>query len=314
MRHVKRMRTIRPALSPPTTCWIAACAVLCLAGDVCAQDAFAKAASAQAIEGFSQPFRIAKLAASTSGVLETRHVAEGQPVKQGEAILSLNASVAERALEIARAAVEAKGELAAAEAEYSLRKERLLAVRKLTTRGHATDDELRRTQAEYNLAAAALQTVNERRLIRELECAKLEAELAAYCVRAPFDGVVTKFHKIEGEFVGPGDVAVCTLAELTALSAEFLMPREAARRFRLGRSAKVHFLESERQAVGNVCYVSPFPEGETGMYFVRVRIDNRAGSFSAGQRCLLAPAEESSMERQAAGGPQLRPRKGPRLQ
>lgn len=300
MQPIEWIKMTPSKLWPLATISVVFCLTLVLAIDV----------RAQQIEGFSQPYRIAKLAASTSGILRDRHVSEGQQVKKGQPLLSLDSSVTEMALQIARATVDAKGEYAATEAEYKLREERLLALRELKVRGHATDDELRRAETEYELAAAHLQTVKERRHIRELECAKLEAELATYCVRAPFDGVVTKIYKTAGEYVGPGDVAVCTIAELTTLTAEFLVPRDLAQRYEIGSSASTHFLESNVVAAGEVCYVSPFPEGETGMFFVRVRVDNQHGLLSAGERCLLLPGQFPTAERQATRSPASHSRKG----
>lgn len=264
--------------------------------------ALAAAVRGQAIEGYSLPYRVAELAAPTAGIMQVRHAKEGQHVQNGQTLFSLDASVTKAALAIARANLEATGDHAAAEADYRLRKDRLTTLRKLTTRGHATDDELRRTQTEYELAAANLQAANERKHIRELECAKLEAELAAYSVTAPFDGVVTQFHKSLGEYIGPGDFTVCTLAELTTLSVEFLVSRSVSKRFPTGTKATTYFTESNVHAGGEVCFVSPIPAGETGMFILRIRVDNPRLSLSAGERCVLVDEQKPLELQQASHG------------
>jgi hypothetical protein len=74
---------------------------------------------------------------------------------------------------------------------------------------------------------------------------------------------------------------------LNALSVDFLAPRGRQENVIVGSSATVEFIESRRRAEGVVYYVSPFPDGETNTYTVKVRVANHDGELNAGERCRL---------------------------
>ncbi|MEM9658905.1 MAG: efflux RND transporter periplasmic adaptor subunit [Planctomycetota bacterium] len=240
-----------------------------------------------AIEGFSQPYRVAEIAASTTGIIERRLVPEGQRVVADQPLMQLESSVQDAMLQIAEAAMESEGELQSARAAHQLRQERLVAIRELASRQHATQDELRRALTEAELAQAELKAAQERKLVRKLEYDKLAAQAALYRVKAPFDGVVARFHKQCGEYVGPADPVVCTLVELTRLSVNLLVDRTQMQGIELGRQAELWFIDAGRAAKGQIYYISPYPDGETGTYVVKALVDNSEGAFAAGERCRL---------------------------
>ena len=116
---------------------------------------------------------------------------------------------------------------------------------------------------------------------------KLRLESENYCVAAPFDGVIVDFLKQQGEFVGPSDPTVCILAELSTLSVEFLVPRRHREGLKVGDEIEVHFVDSGRRVPGSVYFISPFPNGETNTFEVKVRVRNDNHELNAGERCQL---------------------------
>lgn len=239
------------------------------------------------IEGFSKPNRISNLATATSGIIEEISIEEGSPVSKGQCVLKLRNHVHQQLLKIADLSKQAVGERDAAKAELKSATHRVEIIRQLSQHGSATPDELLRAETEYELALANVTAIEEKLLLREAEYEKLTIEAANYCVEAPFDGVIVEFMKEQGEFVGPSDPTVCLLAELNTLSVEFLVPREHRTGLELDSVVEVHFIESGIRVAGHVYYISPFPNGETNTYAVKVRVQNESRQLFAGERCQL---------------------------
>jgi RND family efflux transporter MFP subunit len=250
--------------------------------------------TSHAIEGFSHPYRSAQVAAFTSGVVKQWLVDEGDAVVAGQPLVKLDDHIHQALVAMAQAAVAAHGERALAESEQKLRKQRLDAIEQLAEKGHATPDELHRVESEWQVAAARVLAAQENHLMRELELEKLKSQLRLFTVVAPFTGVVTKIHRLAGEYVGPVDPAVCELAELTSLSARFLAPDESIGNLSSGDTVEVRFVASSTTVTG-VATVSPYQDAETGMRSVHVKIENHEGNLAAGVRCrLLLPGHSTA--------------------
>ncbi|WP_417730944.1 efflux RND transporter periplasmic adaptor subunit [Rosistilla oblonga] len=256
------------------------------------------------IEGFSQPFRSARVAASVTGIVDVRSVDEGSEVSKGDCLVKLDSSVHQKLIQISRTAMQARGELATAQAELAARQTRLQRIETLADRQHATPVELLQAREQVALAEANVLTVEEKQLQRKAEFNKLTAEADQYCIAAPFDGVIVQFLKEEGEYVGPVDPQVCELAQLNVLSVNFLVPRERRPEIQVGSQATVHFVDSNRRARGSIYFVSPFPDGETNTYTVKVRVDNDDRLLNAGSRCHLLDLN-ADPNAHAADQPQL---------
>lgn len=243
--------------------------------------------SVEIIEGYSQPRRISSLATSTNGIIQELMATEGAPVKQGECLVQLNDGVHRQLVKIAELRVRARGELEAAEAELKSNRHRLKIISGLAKQGSATPDELLRTESDYELSQANLKSVQEQLALRTAEYEKLRVESRNYCVEAPFDGVLVEYLKQKGEFVGAADPAVCIVADLTELSVEFLVHSRYRKHLGLNLPVEVHFVDSGKRVAGIVYYVSPFPDGETNTYKVKVNVPNHDYALNAGERCQL---------------------------
>lgn len=259
----------------------------------CSGTAFAQTVSFEnrlPIEGYSQPGRLATLAAATSGIVAERVAREGGSVKRGDVITRLDATIHNELVELARIAMDSKGENAAARADLQSSLSRLQRIEALSNRSHASEVELMQAQEQVAAAEAGMLVVQEKQLQRKAEHQKLLAEANLYAIKAPFDGVLVKYTKQTGEYVGAADPSVCVLAELDELSIEFLVPRPRRKEITLHSDATVLFTDTDQNATGKVVYVSPYPSGESNLYTVKVRIDNKARNHDAGMRCQLVSA------------------------
>jgi len=161
--------------------------------------------------GFSEPYRTVRLAANDAGIIAELHVREGSRVQRGDLLATLDMTVHDTLLQIAKAGKDAEGEVHAAKAEQELRAHRLRLVKQLFADKHATDDELWRAQTELSQAEATLRAAQEKKTLRSLEFDKIAAQIESRRLRAPVAGVITSIHKQPGEYVGPTDPVVMTL-------------------------------------------------------------------------------------------------------
>lgn len=224
----------------------------------------------------------------------SRDVAEGEPVREGDCIAQLDHRVHNEKLELARVAKESLGELQIAEAEFEASQTRLRRLEDLAKRRHATEVEVLQAREALRVAQATIQRAKDRLSQQEADYQRLKVEADQYFVKAPFDGVVVEFSKQVGEYVGPGESVVCTLADISQLSVEFLVPRAYRDRLAVGDEVSVVFTVASRVELGRIIYVSPFPNGETNTYKMKVLVDNESRELSAGERCLLQEVDKAS--------------------
>lgn len=256
---------------------------------LCATAAPLDAASPGQNEGFTEPYRLVHLAAAEAGVIERLAVREGSRVEVGEVVAELDQSVLAASLEVARVIKDSRAALAAAEAELRLAETRFAQYERLAQASHATPEELERVRLERELAHGRVKAAEESRAVKAAEFRKIEAQLDRRRVRSPIDGVVIELHKQVGEFVAPTDPQVMTVAQLDALRATFSVPLATSRQYAVDQAVRVQIAANPGPAEAVVEFVSPVTDARSGTVTVKVRIDNAAGRYRSGERCLLLP-------------------------
>jgi RND family efflux transporter MFP subunit len=242
------------------------------------------AAGVSNVTGVTSAFRHATISAEVAGRVVERHVEPGRVVKQGDPLVSLDATQATIALEEARANVAARrADLSDAERQ----RDRGDVLRKSDTMSERQHDSLRfgldRSRAEISLAQAAL-----RRAQKALDDA---------VVRAPFDGTVEEVSVQVGDYLAPGTpvsmlvdfTRVRVRAGVTANEADTLLPGMKARLSvpALGGLER----DVEVQSVGKLA------DAKTGTYPVELWLDNEDGRLRAGmvaQVHFAAPEDEAT--------------------
>lgn len=255
------------------------------------------ASRASEIEGFTEPYRNINVAASEMGLLVTLDVREGDRVTAGQMLARLDQTVLNRTLEIARAAMDSSGRLEAAKADKRMHQESLEQLQQLRSRGHASQRELDRAQAQTDIAVARLKEAQEDLAVRALEYARARAQLQERCVVAPIDGIVTQVYKEPSEFVSPNDPNVVKIVQLDPLLIVFSVPIAEAKD--LARAQTVQVRRGERSIQGTVEFVSPMADAQSGTVHVRVRIPNPGESIPGGVSCHLVLPDDAARHNKA---------------
>lgn len=243
--------------------------------------------SGDAIHGFTEPYADISMAASEMGTLAKVLVTEGDVVKAGQLLASLDDAVLKASLKVAAAGMKAEGELLTATTQLKLKKVEAEKIARLFERNHASQQEVDRVNGEVSIAEARIQSVREDLEIRRLEYARIEAQLQQRQVRSTIDGVVVDVAKDHGEFVSPSDPVVARVVQLDPLLVYFSLPNEKRGAVTEGQQVSLKVRAATADARGIVEYVSPTADASSGTFRVKVRLPNGDQRWHGGEKTEL---------------------------
>jgi RND family efflux transporter MFP subunit len=244
--------------------------------------------AAPPVEGFLEPYKTIDVAASESGIIDALEVIEGQSVKKGQALAQLDQDVHKAAVEIARRSAEARGQLNGAQSELNLVSSRLKKLQLLRQKDHATPEEISRAELDVATAEARVLIAKETLEIRSAEFERYRIQLERRTVRSPIDGIVIVLHRDVGEFVSPNEPVVASVVQLDPLIATFSIPIGAVAELELLKSLSLKVSSTGQSIEGQVDYIAPVMNPQTGTVTVKVRVPNPKGKLRSGEKCLFS--------------------------
>ena len=204
-----------------------------------------------------------------AGILRDTHFEEGQPVKRGDLLFTIDDSKLNRQLRERNAALEeAKARMEKAEKTA----ERISKLYKRHTVSEERWDqavtEVEAARAEVSRLSAALELTRER--FKDTR------------IRAPFRGVVSKRHVDPGDYVRRGQVMV-TLYDTENLEAEVKVPERHMHRVQSGQKAELRIPAFPKSVFsGRVRFVSPAVAEHTRDFLVKVSVENSERKLKPG--------------------------------
>jgi RND family efflux transporter MFP subunit len=264
--------------------------------------ASALAATQDPIEGFTEPYHDVDVASSEMGVITKVFVVEGDRVHAGQLLAQLDDSVLRATLEIVKCELSAEGRLRSAEAELELQTDLLDRLRGLLEQKHASMQEVARAASQKKVLAARVQTVNEELTVKSYEMRRIERQLDQRRIVAPIDGIVTRVPKQVGEFVSPGDPVSAKVVQLDPLLINFPVPLSLAHDLKRGTKVNVH-VEGNGTHEGEVEFVSPTADGQSGTTRIRVKLANPGEQIACGvpSQLVIQPQSASELPKTTAG-------------
>lgn len=219
--------------------------------------------------------RTAHVTPRAAGAVAEVNATLGQRVRRNE-VLALVASADVAAGRAALATAEAR--LAYARQVHAT--ERTLWVERISAR-----QDLRR--AEQDLAEADIAREAARQQLRALGADRAAGGASGadtsnvLQIRAPFDGVVVEKHITLGEVVG-ADTRVFTVADLSTVWADVVVPARDLGIVREGTGAVIRSIASDTTAPGKVSFVSALVGEESRSAKARVVLDNPGTAWRPG--------------------------------
>ena len=185
-------------------------------------------------QGVVKPSKEVLIAAEIGGVLKEINVDEGHFVTKGQAIVQIDDSLQQVALEAARMQAQSQAELKNAklvldEAQISLER-----VETAFRKDAANEWEVRQSKLERDQAEAGVEAAQDQQKLAEIQLKMEQEKLERYKIRAPFDGQVTRLLFEEGATVAQDEDLVLLLS-LNPLEAELHLQADLLDKLQTGR-------------------------------------------------------------------------------
>jgi multidrug efflux system membrane fusion protein len=222
------------------------------------------------IFGTVQAYASVEVKAQITGILDKVHFTEGQPVKKGELLLSIDPREPQAALKLAQANLQKdEAQLRNAEKEAARQRE-------LFSKGFSSQDEYDKstTLVETFLAAVAADKA-------AVENAQLRLD---YCsIRSPIDGCIGSLHVHQGNLVKENDVSVVTINQTDPIYVTFSVPEQylpAIQKYKEANNLDVRAIqpyEKGEPARGTLSFVDNAVDSNTRTIRLRATFLNKDG-------------------------------------
>ena len=234
------------------------------------------------LQGIAKAKLDALLRLSDQGTVTAIHVKEGEWVKAGAPLLSIDDSTARAAMIVAKASAEAHA--ASDQAELAM-KQALTIVTRTRIALHANASSEFELQSKENLldqATAAYELQIEQRKQAQAQLVLAEEQLKKRTLHAPFDGRVIQIHVGLGNTIDPTQVAA-HVAKLNELEVEMHLPVSLFKTITAGETRELRAAAPVNAIVhAKVVYVAPVVEPTSATFRVVFSIDNETLALPAG--------------------------------
>jgi RND family efflux transporter MFP subunit len=245
---------------------------------------------AETMEGIVTPYRVIEVAMPESGVIHTSNLKEGESVKKGDTLVSLDNRLLDASLKVLEARMNSTARLVAASARLALLVKRLVTLQELAARGSAQSDEVDKAQSDVDIAKAEVLAERESQAIAKLKYDELREQIARRTLVSPIDGVVIHVARDRGELVSANQSVVAHIAELDKLHVVSHVAKNLAAELTIGQAVDV-LLSDGFKHQGNIEFISPVADPRSGTIQIKVVLDNANGELKSGLRAELSLAE-----------------------
>jgi len=221
----------------------------------------------------SKPSQKRELTITIRGTISQVPVKEGDTVKEGQLLMAEDDRVEQKELE--RLQIEAQSQIAvqAAMAELKVKEADLTNVENMYKNNASNETELRKAQAEAEVAQLQVEKARQDLELKKKEAEKQAAVLELMRRVSPIDGVVAKLEVGVGEVVDPTK-PVCTVVRNDPLWVEAYVPIGVAAQLKVGQKMQARYPEQEQWLEGEVNFLSPVADDRSGMRLIRLQLPN----------------------------------------
>lgn len=243
--------------------------------------------SGNSMYGVARPVRAAEMPSLVHGLITKVHVQEGDDVKAGQLLVSLDDRMPRAAVAVAQVAASRKAVLNQAKAQLKVAKARLGRMQEAFQAQASSSFELEASQAEFEKTKSVILAAEEEQAAAAATLELRKAELERYSIRAPFDGTVVQIHSRVGSTVDPSKVVI-DVADLSELEAELFLSVEM-----YGKVKTASALQFEANApvnqrlTGRVVSVSPVINAASKTFRTVVGFPNKDSLLPAGFSIVL---------------------------
>ncbi|MHB1156799.1 MAG: efflux RND transporter periplasmic adaptor subunit [Phycisphaerales bacterium] len=241
-----------------------------------------EAPPAAAWRGMAMPAKQATLNAPVDGNLAATAVSEGQRVRAGDLLITMDDGVQQAVVRAAELKAGAAADLDRAKLELEearITLDRLIEAQKNRA---AQEWEVRRAALQRDIAQVAVVKAGEDRKLAEAELQLEQQRLARFKLTSPWDGIVVRVLVKPGATLSRSD-AVLKLVALDQLEAEIYVPAEQFSKVKVGRVyALAAGVPVNRDVEAKLKFADPVIDPASQTFRCVFAIDNADLSLPAG--------------------------------
>jgi RND family efflux transporter MFP subunit len=220
------------------------------------------------------------------GLIHTVPVERGDWVTKGQVILTLESSLEEATVALAKAKAEAEAVLKSSQLKVGFSSRNLERALDLIKNNSIAQHDVDQAQTEKELADVSYQEASENKRLAKLELNRAMAVLNLRTIRSPINGVVVD------RLLSPGELArqtpVMKLAQVDPLRVEVYVPLSLLGKLKTGMKADVR-PEGKGQPTyqAMVVVVNRVVDSASGTFGVRLEMPNSNKAIAAGLACTV---------------------------
>ena len=232
------------------------------------------------------PYDEISIGTPVEGLIQTVPVDRGDWVTKGQVIVTLESSLEEATVALAKAKAEAEAVLKSSQVKIGFSSRKLERALDLFKTNSIAQHEVDEAQTEKALAEMSHREASENKRLAELELNRTTAALQLHTIRSPINGVVVD------RLLSPGELArqtpVMKLAQINPLRVEVFAPISLLGKLKIGMRADVR-PEGKGQPVyqAKIVVVNKVVDSASGTFGIRLEMPNPNNAISAGLACTV---------------------------
>jgi len=242
------------------------------------------AADISGLDCIIKPYVIVELSSPVAGLIEEIHVKRGDYVEADQIVASLESSVEEASVTIARARAQMRANIRSKEATFQLKKSIQSRADELSKKKLIPSVEQEIAETEAMVAELEVIEAKESNQLAKLELDRAIKFLKRKSIKSPINGVVVERYKSPGEYVE--DQPMLKLAQIDPLNIEVIVPLALIGTIKMGAQAEIM---PEKPIGGiykaDVTIVDRVVDASSGTFGVRLEMPNPELKIPAGLRC-----------------------------
>lgn len=252
-------------------------ALLLMSQTVCAADS---------IVGITKPMHDIELSFPVDGVVSKVLIKEGQKVKKGEELLTLENQLQLQEVQRRKVLLGDNAKLQTSAHNKEVMSELLNNNRQLHNYlGAVSREEVRKLEMQTAGVEGDLTAAKQEKKREEIELHMAQRELERRILRSPIDGIITKLDIEQGEWAQPGKM-VLHIVDTTKsfLEVNISVDDIYSRDLKQNSSLKIQFKTgvSDIQKMGTVTFISPIVDKSSSLVRVKIEFDNSDGAVLLG--------------------------------
>jgi RND family efflux transporter MFP subunit len=233
-----------------------------------------------------KPYAEISIGTPVEGLIQTVPVDRGDWVTKGLVIVTLESSLEEATVALAKGKAQAEAALKSSQVKIGFSSRKLERALDLFKSNSIAQHDVDEAQTEKALAEISYQEASENKRQAELELNRAAAALHLHTIRSPINGVVVD------RLLSPGELArqtpVMKLAQINPLRVEVYAPLSLLGKLKTGMRADVR-PEGKGQPVyqAKIVVVNKVVDSASGTIGVRLEMPNPNNAIAAGLACTV---------------------------